>query len=73
MDPRINERALAVVEEPSAAYKYFTIAKAGFKKALSYELLAFLSMFGLAKMLVRNQSTWTIKLTHLAFLVLSYL
>ena len=54
MDPRINERALAVVEEPSAAYRYFMIAKTGFKKAISYELLAFLSMYGLTKMLVKN-------------------
>lgn len=74
MDPRINrQNAVAVVEEPSPLIKYLYMAKAGFKRALSYELLAFLSMFGLARMVVKNESTWGIKIRHLLFMIISYI
>lgn len=53
-DPRINRRAIAVVEPPSSIIRYLLIMKAGFKRALSYELLAFLSVFGLVKMIAKN-------------------
>lgn len=55
MDPRplpVNNTALAL--KSTQPFRYLDFIKKGFKRAIGYELLAFLSMFGLLKMISKG-------------------
>ena len=57
MDPRPvddNSKRVVAVPNQSVFFKYLEIIKKGFKRALGYELLAFLSFFGLLKMIAKG-------------------
>lgn len=55
MDPRplpVNNASLALKQ--TQPLRYIDFIKRGFKRALGYELLAFLSMFGLLTMIAKG-------------------
>lgn len=55
MDPRplpVNNTSLVL--KSSQPFRYINFVKKGFKRALGYELLAFLSMFGLLRMIANG-------------------
>lgn len=72
MDPRINSTDVIPSEKPPVLLKYWGVFRGGFKRAMSYELFAFLSMGLLLKMIVKNEGSWSLKIKHIIFYILGY-
>ena len=63
---------MGVVDEPQRVSVYLKILRSGFKRALGYELLSFLSIWLLVKSTLTGESTWALKIRHILLLGLSW-